>query len=50
MESLWCIKKNSIFEMMKDPGNYNTALIPCIGPECDEWDDGKCFNIHRAGK
>jgi len=34
--------------MIKDPENFNSALVPCIGPECDNWDNGDCFYIHKV--
>jgi hypothetical protein len=50
----WCCKKNSIFEMMKDPENYNTALVPCIGPECPKWKEwesrGGCHYLIKSGR
>jgi hypothetical protein len=50
METYWCIEKNSIHEMLKDPHNYNTALIPCIKSECDKWENGMCFQLRKAGR
>jgi hypothetical protein len=48
MESYWCSKKNSIPAMMKDPQNYNPALTPCLKAECEKWDNGECFYIHKV--
>ena len=44
------MKKNSIFEMLKDPENYNTALIPCEESECADWNNGGCFYMRKVGK
>jgi len=48
MESFWCSKKNSIPAMMKAPQNYNPALTPCLKAECEKWDNGECFYIHKV--
>jgi hypothetical protein len=50
MVSLWCSEKNSIFEMMKDPENFDTALIPCNGPDCPRWREGWCIHLCKVGK
>lgn len=50
MESYWCLKKNTMPVLMKDPHNYNPALTPCLKAKCDTWDEGKCFHIRKAGK
>ncbi len=47
MKSLWCSKKNTIIELMKDPEKFNNALIPCEGPECNHWMDGHCLHINE---
>jgi hypothetical protein len=49
MESYWCLKKNSIIEMMKNPEKYNPALMPCLKPECTKRDNGECFSIRKVG-
>lgn len=33
--------------MMKDPQHFNTALIPCEGPDCERWDDVRCIRLCR---
>jgi hypothetical protein len=50
MESYWCLKKNSIVEMMKNPEDYNPALTPCFKSECTMWKNGECFYIRKAGR
>jgi hypothetical protein len=50
MESYWCEKKNSIIEIMKNPGKFNPALTPCLKAECALWRNGECTQIHKAGK
>jgi hypothetical protein len=50
METYWCTKNNPIHEMLKDPHYYNTALIQCFKSECDKWENGRCFQIRKAGK
>jgi hypothetical protein len=50
MEDYWCSKKNTMLEMLKDPENYNPALIPRPKAECDPWDKGECFYVCKAGK
>jgi hypothetical protein len=46
MESLWCTEKNDIRNLMKIP----IALKPCRKSECDQWRDGWCIHIRKAGK
>ena len=36
--------------MMKDPKNFNNALIPCIGSDCHRWNNGKCYHLYKLGK
>jgi len=51
MVSLWCMEKNSIAEMVKDPENFNTALVPCKGSDCPRWgEQGGCIMLCRVGK
>jgi len=51
MVSLWCMEKNSIAEMVKDPENFNTALVPCKGSDCPRWGErGGCIMLFRVGK
>jgi hypothetical protein len=50
MKSLWCSKKNTIIELMKDPEKFNNALIPCKGSGCDRWKDGQCLHINERRK
>lgn len=45
MESYWCSRKNSIFEMIKDPENFNNALIPCHTSSGEKWKDGGVFTL-----
>jgi hypothetical protein len=37
METYWSSKKNSIQEMLKDPVNINSALVPFIKEKCPKW-------------
>ena len=46
MESLWCMKKNDIRELMQIP----IALTPCLKAECEQWRGGECIQIRKAGK
>jgi hypothetical protein len=46
METLWCMKKNDIRNLMKIP----IALTPCLKAECDQWMEGECIQIRKAGK
>jgi hypothetical protein len=46
MESYWCMKKNDIRNLMKIP----IALTPCLKAECEQWRDGECIRIRKAGK
>jgi hypothetical protein len=39
-----------MLEMMKDPQNFNPALLPCLRTECELWAGGDCFYIRTAGK
>jgi hypothetical protein len=50
MESLWCMEKNKIQNLMDNPGKNNWALVPCKGPACEKWENGECFYIRRAGR
>jgi hypothetical protein len=49
MELFWCMKKNSIFEIMKEVEKFNPALTPCLKAECDLWRDGECIHIRKVG-
>jgi hypothetical protein len=33
---------------MKNPMNYNPALIPCRKAECELWDNEECFYIRKT--
>jgi hypothetical protein len=35
------MEKTSMGEMLKDPNNFNTALVPCKEVDCPRWDDGR---------
>ena len=50
MESLWCTKKNSIVNLVKDPKNFNPTLTPCLTLQCSMWKNGECFYLRSAGK
>jgi len=49
MESYWCMKKNSIIDMMNGK-ETPLALSPCLKSECDMLRDGECIHIRKAGK
>jgi len=49
MESYWCTKANSIIDMMNGK-EIPLALSPCIKSECDQWRDGECIHIRKAGE
>jgi hypothetical protein len=40
MESYWCLKKNSIVNLIKSKEGFNPALTPCLKTECPKWDNG----------
>ena len=40
MKTYWCCRKNTMIEMMKDPHNFNSALLPCLKTECELWENG----------
>jgi hypothetical protein len=46
METLWCMKKNDIRNLMKIP----IALTPCLKAKCDTWRGGLCHHINTTGK
>ena len=46
METYWCMKKNDIRNLMKIP----LAHSPCLKAACDQWRDGECIHIRKAGK
>ena len=46
METLWCMRKNDIRNLMQIP----IALTPCLKAECDLWRGGECIRIRKAGK
>jgi hypothetical protein len=50
MESYWCLKKNSLIDMMKNPEKYNPALTPCLKTECDMWRERECIHFRKVGK
>jgi hypothetical protein len=50
MESLWCMKKNSITNWILYRADLPLALTPCLKAECDKWRDGECIQIRKAGK
>jgi len=38
-------------EIVKDPENFNTALVPCKGSDCPRWDEhGGGIMLYRVGK
>jgi hypothetical protein len=39
------MKKNDIRELMQIP----IALTPCLKAECEQWGDGECIQIRKAG-
>jgi hypothetical protein len=52
MEKLWCTKQNSIQELMKKGPDkeHNFALVPCIGPTYERWNEGKCGAMAGDGQ
>jgi hypothetical protein len=47
MESYWCMKKNSIIDMMKVK-KLDLALTPCLKSECGRWRGGECIQIRKS--
>jgi hypothetical protein len=54
MEKLWCMKHNTMQELMKKTSEelkaHNFGLVPCIKEKCPEWKeswDWKCGHLHR---
>jgi hypothetical protein len=47
---LWCAKHNSMQELAKkDPyKEHNFAMVPCIGPTCERWNNNKCGAMFRG--
>jgi hypothetical protein len=49
METLWCMKKNDIRELIYHR-DIPIALTPCLKAGCDMWRGGECIQIRKAGK
>ena len=49
METYWCTQKHSIIDMMNGK-EIPPALSPCCKSECEQWRDGECSHISKAGK
>jgi len=42
---VWCMEKNTIPGMMKDPENFDTSLVPSKGPDSPKYDGGWCIYL-----
>jgi len=47
MGSFFYEKKNSIVNWINYRIDFDPALTSCLKAECDRWDHGECFSIHR---
>jgi len=43
------MKKNDIRELIYHR-EIPIALTPCFKAECNQWEDGECIQIRKAGK
>jgi len=50
MDSYWCEKKNSITDWVLYGIDFSPALVLCRKDECDQWRNGKCIHIRKAGQ
>jgi hypothetical protein len=50
MQTYWCCEKNSIVNWINNGVDFNPALVSYIKVECDQWREGECIQIRKAGK